>query len=134
MHNLEDFVKKWILKADNDLKIAKDEIVTKKPTTDMICFHAQQAVEKYLKAFLSFKNKKFRRTHDIAELIELCKEVDDRFKYLYTLSSDELTAYGVSVRYPDDFYEPEFDEAERCIDIAEKTKKFIKDIIPELFC
>jgi len=47
-------VRKWILKAENDLKIARDEIQTKEPATDAICFHAQQCVEKYLKAFLVF--------------------------------------------------------------------------------
>jgi len=38
-------IEKWILKAENDLKIAKDEILTENPATDAICFHAQQCVE-----------------------------------------------------------------------------------------
>lgn len=43
-------VKQWILKANNDLKTAKDEMNTDDPATDTICFHAQQCVEKLLKA------------------------------------------------------------------------------------
>ena len=39
-------VKKWIHKAENDLKIARDEIHAEDPATDAICFHAQQCVEK----------------------------------------------------------------------------------------
>lgn len=47
----EQTVKSWILKAESDLKTAKDELATPKPATDTVCFHAQQCVEKYLKAF-----------------------------------------------------------------------------------
>jgi len=36
-------IKDWILKAESDLKIGKDEIQTKDPATDAICFHMQQA-------------------------------------------------------------------------------------------
>ena len=50
----EDVVKKWILKAENDLKTGKDEQASSNPATDMVCFHMQQCVEKYLKAFSSF--------------------------------------------------------------------------------
>jgi len=59
----------WIRKAENDLKIAKDERLTENSTTDMICFHAQQCVEKYLKAYLIAKGISFRKTHDITEIL-----------------------------------------------------------------
>ncbi len=35
-----DSVRKWMLKAENDLKVAKDEIATETPVTDAICFHS----------------------------------------------------------------------------------------------
>jgi len=41
----------WIKKAENDLKIGKRELEAEDPATDMVCFHMQQCVEKYLKAF-----------------------------------------------------------------------------------
>ena len=50
----EETVKKWITKAESDLKIGKDEMLTDRPATDAVCFHMQQCVEKYLKAFLIF--------------------------------------------------------------------------------
>ncbi len=46
--DVERLVKNWIARAENDLKIAKDEMQTENPTTDMVCFHAQQCVEKCL--------------------------------------------------------------------------------------
>ena len=66
----EKTVKRWIFRAENDLKIAKDELNTELPATDLICFHPQQCVEKYLKTFLIFHNKRLKKTHDLAVLIE----------------------------------------------------------------
>lgn len=57
----EERVKEWIIKAESDLKIGKDEFVTEEPATDGICFHMQQCMEKYLKAYLIFHGKEFRK-------------------------------------------------------------------------
>ncbi len=54
-------VNEWILKAESDLKIGKDEFKTRKPATDAICFHMQQCVEKCLKAFLIYNNVEIKR-------------------------------------------------------------------------
>ena len=121
----EEVVKKWIQKAENDLKTGKDEFMTNEPATDTICFHMQQCVEKYLKAFLIFHNKEVRKTHDIGELLILCKEIDNTFKELIDLKSHELTDYAVEIRYPDEFYSPSIKEAESTIKIAEKVKVFV---------
>jgi HEPN domain-containing protein len=61
-------------------------------------FHAQQAVEKSLKAVLAQAEIPFRRTHDIAELLDLLEDKGipppphaDRL--------DELNPYAVEMRY-----------------------------------
>ncbi len=118
-------IKDWILKAESDLKIGKDEIQTKDPATDAICFHMQQAVEKYLKAFLIFNNREIRKTHDIAELIEVCKEIDYEFEYLYEIKADKLTLYAVEFRYPGAVLFPSLSETREAIEIAEKVKAFV---------
>lgn len=38
---------------------------------DVVCFHAEQCVEKYLKALLTLKAIDFPKTHNIAELVAL---------------------------------------------------------------
>jgi HEPN domain-containing protein len=47
----KEFIIQWIEKANEDLyvveRLTEDEIVA----TSSICFHCQQAVEKFLKAF-----------------------------------------------------------------------------------
>lgn len=46
--------KDWLEKAEHDLEDAK-KLLQNGGYTDTICFHAQQAVEKYLKAYLIYK-------------------------------------------------------------------------------
>jgi len=117
--------KKWILKAENDLKIARDEIITENPATDAICFHAQQCAEKYLKAYFVFNNKEIRRTHDIAELIKMCLEIDPEFNFLNREDVVSLTDYAVEVRYINEFYFPPLEEAKIAIKLAEEIKDFV---------
>ncbi|MCD6142168.1 HEPN domain-containing protein [Candidatus Bipolaricaulota bacterium] len=121
-----DLVRNWLKKAENDLKIGRDEMQTDEPATDMVSFHMEQCVEKYLKAYLTFHRKSFRRTHDIAELIELCAEITPEFRSLYELGADSLTVYGVEVRYPDEFYIPTDEEAQASIRIAESVREFVQ--------
>jgi HEPN domain-containing protein len=78
----DDIVKLWIIKADNDLKTGIDELATINPATDTICFHTQQCVEKYLKAFLVFHNREISKTHNLAFLIQECIGIDCDFKKL----------------------------------------------------
>ncbi|MDI6839857.1 MAG: HEPN domain-containing protein [bacterium] len=101
----EEDVKKWIKKAENDLKVARDEINTQEPATDTICFHCQQCIEKYLKAYLVFHRKIFRKTHDLSEIINLCKEIDIDFDKLRDFRVHELTIYATELRYPEYFFE-----------------------------
>lgn len=128
---MTDIVKNWILKANNDFKTGKDEMATEEPATDTICFHMQQCVEKYLKGYLVFHKQDFRKTHDIAEIIELCKKVDEDFEELYAMDVDSLTIYAAEVRYPDDFYMPTLTETRECIDTAVKAMEYIKEKLRE---
>jgi HEPN domain-containing protein len=50
---IDEYVKNWLIKADSDLKIVEHELALpiEEVVKDIVCFHCQQAVEKYLKAF-----------------------------------------------------------------------------------
>lgn len=120
-------IQNWIIKAENDLKASRDLINSENPVTDSICFHAQQCVEKYLKAYLIYNGIGITKTHDITQLIENCIKIDNTFNYLYTIKADGLTIYAVEIRYPDDFYLPSIEEANDSIAIAEKVKYFVTD-------
>lgn len=63
-----------------------------------ICFHAQQAAEKYMKAFLISRGESAPRTHDIANLIERASVLDPEFSNLRSLA-DNLNRFAVEIRY-----------------------------------
>ena len=64
----------------------------------LIGFHAQQAVEKALKAVLSHAGVSFRRTHDIAELLDLLTD-SSLPEPPFSNQLDELNPYAVEMRY-----------------------------------
>ncbi len=84
--------------------------------TEIVCFHCQQAVEKYLKAFLIYKKVEIvPKTHNIDLLLNLCAKFDKDF-IIYT--GTELTTYAVDLRYPDVLYIPNKEEMNEAIKIT----------------
>jgi HEPN domain-containing protein len=121
----KDLAIKWFNKGNNDLIAGKFILTMPDPPADIICFHSQQSVEKYLKGFLAFHKLEIPRTHELEELIFLCEEIDPEFSGLYEISS-ELSSYAVDVRYPMEGYsDVTIEEAHRAIDIAGKIKIFV---------
>jgi len=121
---VKDLINKWIGKAEKDLLTAERELSFEDPVTDNVCFHCQQAVEKYLKAFLVYHQVYFTKTHNIGNLIELCATVDPSFRDELE-DADCLTDYAVEIRYPDSWLEPSIKEARESYEIARKVKKFV---------
>ena len=62
-----DLVKAWLKKAENDLIAAENSVKIK--LYDIASFHAQQCAEKYLKAFLTYHEIEFEKTHAIEDLL-----------------------------------------------------------------
>ncbi len=120
-----DEIKKWILKADNDLKAAESLLRDNSQITDVVCFHSQQAVEKYLKAYLVYRSVDFKKTYDIAELLALCMAQDKEFEVLKDKEIIKLTVYATEIRYPEYFYIPPVEEAEEAV----KKAKFVREFV-----
>jgi len=121
----ERSVREWIVKAESDLKTGRDEFATENPATDTICFHMQQCVEKYLKAYLIFNGKEIKRTHIIEEIIKECTEIDPEFQNLFEIKTHTLTDFAMELRYPGNNLFPSLEETKEAIEIAEKVKVFV---------
>jgi len=121
---IDEYLQKWLIKANNDLKVAENEIELSPEdmVTDAICFHSQQAVEKYLKSYLVFQNINFDKTHNLEYLLETCIEKDSDFSQV---DVGDLSFYAVEARYPDDFYIPTEKEARESLEKARKVKDFV---------
>ena len=120
----EELTKSWIKKAEKDLLTAKHELSFADAVTESVCFHCQQAAEKYLKAYLVFLDIPFTKTHEIGELITKCENRDREISALKE-EADKLTDYAVEIRYPEEWFEPALEEAGEALEIAKKVREFI---------
>ncbi|MBN8718305.1 HEPN domain-containing protein [Hydrobacter penzbergensis] len=112
----------WIEKAEHDL-IAAQLIIEHQPMIlDVACFHCQQAVEKYLKAFLIFKKEEFPRTHNLDLLIQSCSVHQEAFT---VIDLKNLEDFAVRGRYPHDFLRPELEETQFFYKITLEIKDLV---------
>jgi len=115
--------KEWIKKADADLRVA-ERLFSLNEEPWIIAFHSQQAVEKYLKAFLVYKKVRFKKTHDIREILNLCIKIDKSFIELRKLGIEHLSIYAAAVRYPG-VVEPTLEEAKSALEVGRKVREFV---------
>jgi len=124
--SLKEHVAGWLAKADNDLISASRLIEIEPMILDNACFFCQQACEKYLKAFLSFKHHDFEKTHDLFYLLRECSDYDADFS---AIEIHDLSSFAVQVRYPDSSISPTPDETRNYFKISEKIRDFVKQRI-----
>ena len=123
----EEYLNNWIYRAREDISVMErlaDSGI--EYYTSTICFHAQQAVEKYLKSFLIFHDIDFPRTHDVDFLLIECQKIDNS-NFQFDFKS--LTEFGVSIRYPDDFYIPGVNETKEYLVVALEVKKTVESLL-----
>ena len=97
---MNELATEWLHKAEGDYATAGREVRARRlPNYDATCFHAQQAAEKYLKAFLQQHDQPVPRTHSLIELLELRLPVDESLESLRRLLV-LLDRYSVRYRYP----------------------------------
>jgi HEPN domain-containing protein len=115
----------WLKFAKADLAIAKIDLPPD-AKLELLCFHAQQAVEKAIKSVLIKCKLSFPYTHDIRALMDLLPEGlrnSPALKY-----AEDLSVYAVAPRYPsnDQIAESEY---EQDLAIAEAVVAWAETII-----
>lgn len=92
-------VREWVEKAENDLEAAARLLRSGRDfPADVVCFHAQQCVEKYVKAYLTSLEIDFPKTHDLGVLVSL---MPLRARPKLTVPEQRtLTVYATVTRYP----------------------------------
>lgn len=124
-----EVVAEWVAKAENDLKTATFTLrLGKACPTDTVCFHAQQVVEKYLKALLAHRQRPFPKTHNVQALVGMLSPADR-----IDLSEEEqyrLTDYATVARYPGsgDILLP---EARRAVAVARRVRRQVRAALPK---
>lgn len=118
----------WLRYAKSDLELARIE----KPEgvlLENLCFHAQQAAEKTLKAVLIFLEIDFPRTHNIRTLLDLLPEGVDVPQEVE--ESAILTDYAVESRYPRNSEPVDDEEYRQVLGLAETVVSWAEKLIYE---
>jgi len=113
----------WVNFAEEDYAMASLSLRRKTPLTNGACFHAQQCVEKYLKAILVRQKQPFPRTHDLRLLSNLCTKAG----VLVEINADGLdllSSYALRARYPGDV--PTLEEARDALRITRIMRRFAR--------
>ena len=98
----EEILRQWLHRGKEELSSAEYLSTMRHPTPDeTICYLCQQSAEKYLKAFIFFKDIEPEKTHDLEYLLELCQRYNEAFSLLST-KVDLLNRYGIMPRYPNE--------------------------------
>ncbi|NPV75200.1 MAG: HEPN domain-containing protein [Anaerolineae bacterium] len=95
----------------------------KNPNFDAVCFHAQQAVEKYLKAVFQESGAMIPRVHSLIELLALISTNDASF-LLIQGNANVLEGYAVQFRYPG--MSADRSEAKQALAAAERLCSFVR--------
>ena len=119
----------WIRKAENDLLAVDNNLGAERVPFDVVCYHCQQAAEKYLKALLVSLGAQPPRTHDLLALLQESRT------YSTTPPPDTietacaiLNPYGVEVRYPDDQSDPTAEDSSEARQAAEAVRRWMRGI------
>lgn len=114
----------WVEKAEGDLATARREYRARKnPNYDAVCFHAQQATEKYLKSVLQENGKPIPRVHSLTEVLVLVSRIDPSFALI---QGDALVMEGYSTQFRYPGLSADKSEAKVALQAAERVRKFIR--------
>ena len=89
----------WAQKAERDYAAIALHQQAAAPDFDTICFHAQQCIEKYLKAWLQEANIPLPRSHDLLVLLGLILPIIPSW-HVWQSDLSVIAPYAVEFRYP----------------------------------
>ena len=117
-----ELVAEWFRFADDDIDTVLLLKELRPQHREIICYHCEQAVEKYLKGFLVSKEQMPPKTHDLALLCNLCSEYSSNFSCLLP-NCNYLIDFGVQPRYPKELNITD-ENVEKAIRFALEVKEF----------
>jgi HEPN domain-containing protein len=116
----------WLTHAQSDLKMAKLGREDGEILFEQVCFHAQQTVEKAMKAVLLERQVDFPLTHDLELLLDIGKKAGIIISE-NLLDIDTLTPYAVETRYPGYLEAIAEEDVTEAIKLAENFLAWAKD-------
>ena len=119
---IQSLALQWFAKAGADFDVAVHLMREGSRFREIVCFHAQQAAEKYLKALLVRRQVEFPKTHDIKDLLDLLDTVHPAAAEALR-DAEFLTPFGVKIRYPGDFPDTLPDAGKKAVTLLAGSKR-----------
>ena len=121
-------VKEWIRKAEEDF-ISALVLARKRnpPLSGNVCFHCQQAAEKYLKGYLANNDISFPKTHDLVSLKDLASGRLPEIEFIVDLLK-YLNRFASVSRYPGE--DATVVQARRALKAAREVRAFFASRLP----
>jgi len=118
-------VLEWITKSEQDYQTAVVMARKRKVAVpDVVGFHSQQCIEKYLKALLVLKKLDFPKTHDLLDLLAILNENEPLLDVLKP-ELRILNPFSVQFRYPGESATVE--ESQKALTAMKHVRKYLKD-------
>ncbi len=122
----QKLARQWLEKAEDDWRLSRRLVMDSESYAAATAFHAQQAVEKYLKAFLTWHQIEFPKTHDIKRLLKLASARDPSVTEALPNAAD-LTVYAVEYRYPGEYPPVTADDAASAVAVADRVRDYVRN-------
>ncbi len=118
----------WLARAKSNLRIAELGGGQPRIFLEDLCFDAQQAAEKALKAVCVHRNLDFPKTHSLVILMDILEsaglQIPPEVK-----AADGLTSYAVQARYPGWGEEVTEEEYRRTLELAQRVVSWAESIL-----
>lgn len=125
--DLGELARAWLDRAKGSLARARQP----KPEDGFwedLCFDAQQAAEKAVKAALVLHALDFPRTHQIGELLEILRRADHHPPEELE-RADRLSEYAVTTRYPRAAHPVDEAEYQQALQLAERVVRWAESVV-----
>ena len=125
-----DEVRSWLIKGRHDMDASAWLLESPQELYGIVGFHCQQAAEKSLKAYLTWHEQVFEKTHSLVALVGMCLQFSSDFDALRTAATT-LTPLAVTTRYPGDLPDISAQEAREALELARQIWDFVLARLPK---
>lgn len=123
---MDNVAKEWLRRARSSLALSRKRDDANIALEDL-CFQAQQASEKALKAYLAYSGQNIPRTHDLIVLLKAVEKTSVLPEEILQIVI--LNDYSVQTRYPGDYSPIDNDEYDAAIKAASTCVEWIEKLI-----
>ena len=112
----------WVRKAEGDYAAIELHQQAEAPDFYRVCFHAQQCIEKYLKAWLQEANICFLKTHDLESLLGLIVPTISTW-HAWHADFSTLSGHEIDLRYPTKLTKG---DASHAMDVCDRVRQAVR--------